>query len=411
MSERKITVLFVTAFAFIIVAAVMWANRPLLRAKNVVAATFVADAYNESRAEPKNLTRQEIEEVVSVINSPKKDLQSYSTSSGDCCFELSMDLKDGTTQRYHIFLMATGKVYISERKVHHESVDNPFSRNWVLDEGKEAESIFKSKLFQSYYSSSYPLFPLIYLQGEEITGNREVDGWEFKNVFDEWVCSESSPSTQNEKKYMIKGGAIGVVFPNNPTQRTYELYDEHSRLIEKGELTSPQFYLPKKKGEYTLKLMGEWDYEGKRELYGERNIFTQNDEVPNTFRGRTTTTIRFLMDEANSDEEYLELVPLKDTLNRMRADYVSDAGRFEIKSFSKHNVPLDYLRIRTSDIKKTEFIDWTIGTQTMRRTVVYIDNTEYVSVEILAYDLGMLFKKNKIGAYFTENKQLAMAQR
>ncbi|MDO4711827.1 MAG: WG repeat-containing protein [Peptostreptococcaceae bacterium] len=413
MSDRRSYIIMIGACLIIFAFILFWNTKPLIKEKEIVSATLVSDLYDELQTRSKDLTEEEIKTVVKIINSPRSPLKSYSILHEDCAFTFSATMKDSSTKNYDIFLKATGEVYIAESWTDFDPSD-PFDRkSWKLDYGYNEEA-FRSPVFQAFYPSYDPVFPIVYAEGTELLGDRSVDRWEYQDLFYEWRPSEAMQPSKQEQHYKLNGNVVNVLFPNFPVKASYALYDERSGSIQSGELTSPQIRLPDKKGDYILELSGSWDHLGSIAIEdGQNNGFTKKPEFPNSFRGSTTTRIHLTagidpskIKKAEDISEYRELVDIKNILDRMDARYTLDRDRCEIKSFSKKDIAISIKKIKANDIQKTRSIDLTVEGQKVKRIVYEIGDRLYIGAETFAHDLGMLLKRNEKGAFYTENQLL-----
>ncbi|MDO5062029.1 MAG: WG repeat-containing protein [Peptostreptococcaceae bacterium] len=413
MSGRKSQILIIGIVILVFSFIVFWNTRPLIKEKDIVSMTLVSDIYDDNKISSKELDQKEIKEILKLINSPRSKLGGYSVSQDDGAFTLSITTKDSTIKHYDIFLKAEGEVYVNESWIDFDPSMNDDPKSWKIDYryGKPA---FSSTLFQSFYPSYAPVFPIAYAEGIDLLGERSIDQWEFQNLFDEWNSPDVAPSTKQEQHYILKGNVVNVLFPNFPTKKSYALYDERKGLIESGELTSPQIRLPKKKGDYILELHASWDHQGslKTDAYLE-NKYTGKAEIPNSFRGSTTTKIHLTSGtdlnknkKAQDISDHLELVDLKNTLEKMNAQFTLDKDRCDIQNFPKNKIAIDIQKIKASSIQATRTMTLSIDAQKIKRNIYEMNGAIYVDAETFGYGLGMLLKKKGKSAFYIENELL-----
>lgn len=413
MSERKFQILITGIFILLFCFIVFWNTRPLIREKDILSATLISNIYDENQISSKKLNQEEIKEVLKLLNAPKSDLGSYSVDQDDGAFTLSITTKDSKLKHYDIILKGEGEVYVNESWIDFDPSLNEEPKSWKIDYryGKPA---FSSTLFQSFYPSYDPVFPIIYAEGIELLGERSVGQWEFQNLFDEWNPSDIPSLSKQEQQYILKGNVVNVLFPNFPTKKSYALYDERKGLIESGELTSPQIYLPKEKGDYILELQASWSHQGilKTDAYP-GNKYTGKSEIPNSFRGSTTTKIHLTSGidpgktkKSNDTSDYLELVNLKDTLSKMNAQFTLNKDHCDIKNFSKDNIDIDIKKIKSSNIQEIRTMTLSIHGRKIKRNIYEMNDIIYIPAETFAYDLGMLLKKKDKSAFYIENELL-----
>lgn len=394
-------ILVMTIFAMILGLRI----HDTLKASDVESATLAFYQYDLPLKNAKELSRQDIEEIVDLINSPKKDLRSYSTGKYDV-FLMEVDMKGGRKLFYQFIFNEDGSVNIKKKPL----MDDSDYREWSLGE-EEAKKAFDMPVFGQIYTSSNPIFPIVYAEGIELTGSKRADFWEYKNRGSNWRASDFPPSKQ-EKTNVIRGNTINILFPLYPKHKEYALYDSKNQKVQGGELTLPQLHLPDKKENYRLELTAEWDYEGSLVPY--YGIVDQ--EQPNSVRGRTTTVIELRSEGSPQASEQGKdmsdrplLVPLEDSLRRLGAEFSIDYEKKNCIISSpdrKKETEVAAEEMKTEDLQRKEF-EFQVAKSKASRDFYFTDRGIYVDALRLAYDLGMVLKKDKNGRYiYQENKIL-----
>ncbi|MDO4719369.1 MAG: WG repeat-containing protein [Peptostreptococcaceae bacterium] len=397
-------ILVMTIFAMILGLRI----HDALKASDVESAILAFEQYAPPLENAKKLSRQDIEEIVDLINSPKENFGGYSTGKHDAVFLIEMDMKGGRKRFYKFIFNEDGSVNIV-RKPSMDDSDFDY-REWSLQE-EEAKKAFDMPAFGQMYTSSNPIFPIVYAEGIELIGSKRADFWEYKNRSSNWRASDFSPLKQ-EKTNVIRGNTINILFPLYPKHKEYALYDSKNQKVQGGELTRPQLRLPDKKENYRLELTAEWDYEGSLAPY----LGIVNEERPNSVRGKTTTVIELRREghtQASEQEKDISyrplLVSLEDSLKRLGAEFSIDYEKKNCIVSSpegKKETEVAAEEMKTEDLQRKEF-EFQVAQSKALRDFYFTDRGIYVDALRLAYDLGMVLKKNKNGRYiYQENKIL-----
>lgn len=412
--SRAFPVWVISSIAIIIIAMVLiFAYRNHLDKVNRIEAEGIESAvliFNEDDPIMKKvdiLSRGDIEDIAVLINSPKQAYNDYSCSDDDACFLMEATMKEGGKRFYEFILKEKERVFMREKY----SSGGDFSlQEWRLEE-KAARKAFDTRAFRRIYLSSEPIFPIVYVEGIELLGSKTVDTWEYKNCYNQWRFSSFSPTIQ-EEEYTLQGNTVNILFPLYPKSREYAIYDSANRKIEGGMLTEPRIRLPGRKGNYRLELTAVWDHETLSQ--GDDPI--EEQKMTNDFRGKTMTVIEFrcnnrpdLLDAAKAVEDHSLMVPLEATLERLGVAFSIDYEKknCEIEDTNlKMSIEVMAREVRKDDLKRMGF-NFRVGRSQTLRNFYFEDHIVYVDALKLAYDLGMVLKKEENGRYiYRENNML-----
>lgn len=387
---------------------------PLLRAAQIESALLHCERLSPISDPDQPLSKAEIQEVLDLINAPKRTLRdNLRRGPYTVAFTFKAKLKNHRTKNCRICLCDSGDVIVTELDADLKPLYSGEDETSYLLYRKSSKEAFRLPVFRRFYSSSTPIFPLIFAEGRPLVGGRSSSDWKYETLFNEWSSSRFEPTMQQEN-YELRGRTLNILFPLSPKKQSYALYDKDDRLIESGDFRGAQFHLPSKRGEYRLELIGAWNHRGSLRHF-EPHPFTGKASLPNSFSGETKTVLKLrtldrpdlLSPPADTSERFL-LLPLEESLKAVGADYQRDPveRRLDIHSSSgKSPIPVQAEEKRLSDMERQVWI-LDIEGENCRRNLYFEDGTAYMKAEELAGDLGLRLMKKREGEYFLQENDL-----
>lgn len=387
---------------------------PLLRAGQIESAVLHCECSSLSLDQDPPLSKSEIKEVLNLINSPKKTLRdNLHRGRYTVTFAFQAKLKNHQAKNFRIDLFDSGYVGITDLDADPKPLHSSGDEEIYLLYRKSSEEAFRLPVFRRFYSSSTPIFPLVFAEGRRLEGSRSSSDWKYETLFNEWSSSRFDPTVQQES-YELRGRTLNILFPLSPKKQSYALYDEDGRLIESGDFQGAQLHLPSRKGDYRLELIGAWDHRGSLRHF-EPHPFTGKESLPNSFRGETKTVLRLrilnqpdLLSLPEDTSEHPLLLPLEESLKTLGADYQKDSVErsLDIRSANvKSPIPVRAGERRLSDMERQVWaLD--IEGESCRRNLYFEDGTAYMKAEELAGDLGLRLMEKREGEYFLRENNL-----
>lgn len=381
---KIIAALFAIFIIFVIFYSV---SRPIIDREQIVSARLY---FEDEKGVEIPITQKDIDYLAIILNS-KKSI--HNTDEKSRKFLFVAEMKNKSILKYEIKLNGDKTVTCNRALAN--------SNQKIPDE--LAEKIFDMDIFENFYISSKPTFPIIYSEGIELIPEYEINNWQYLNFNNKWKALKPL-HTKQKKDYTIKGNIVNVLFPSFPKSKKYKIYNEKNELIESGDIKNPQIKLPEKKGKYTIELIGFWDTKN-------------NDSIPNIYKGEVKSRISLSAYNSPDDiepalptDEYILLTPIEDTLKKLNSNYTIDYDKStcKINSFdSQKEVSINILNKNVNSLNLSKIFIINIDNINAQRSVYIIDNKAYINAYTFANDLGLYLKQKDKNTYsYLENDYL-----